>query len=118
MPETEYRTFDGGSVELTDGRNISGYAYRWGELSRSGTAQSGGLREGFERGAFADAIKERGGRNWPHLDTHYDRAGAALAVSNSPKMRLDCATKGGCSITTPRARTRKRSLTAVPMRYR
>jgi len=78
MPENEYRTFDGGKVEVTDGRNISGYAYRWGELSRSGTAQSGGLREGFERGAFADAIKEREGRNWPFLDTHYDKGGRSV----------------------------------------
>src|SRR5262245_30583141 len=74
----DYRSFDGGTVS-TEGRNVSGYAYRWGEVTRSATSQSGGLREQFERGAFAAAIAERGGRPWPFLDTHYDKGGRTVA---------------------------------------
>jgi phage head maturation protease len=54
-----------------DGRTVEGYAYRWGELTDAGgTEEYGNLAEGFERGAFLDAIAERGERNWPHLDRH------------------------------------------------
>jgi HK97 family phage prohead protease len=54
-----------------DGRTVEGYAYRWGELTEAGgTEEYGNLAEGFERGAFLDAIAERGERNWPHLDRH------------------------------------------------
>lgn len=80
MPD-EYRTFEGGNVYIeagTDGRTVSGYAYKWGELSRSGAAQAGGLLEGFERGAFKAAIAERAGRNWPLLDTHYSNGGKSI----------------------------------------
>lgn len=73
----EYRKFDAGKVAV-EGRRLSGYAYKWGELSRSGSAQAGGLREGFERGAFLAAIAERGDRNWPYLDTHYDKGGRSV----------------------------------------
>jgi HK97 family phage prohead protease len=53
------------------GRTLHGYAYRWGELTAEGaTPEFGNLAEGFERGAFAQAIAERGGRPWPFLDRH------------------------------------------------
>jgi phage head maturation protease len=79
------RTFDGGSVAIRedaagDGRTISGYAYRWGERSRGGTPETGALREGFDRGAFAAAIAERGERPWPFLDTHYSRGGRTVGA--------------------------------------
>lgn len=80
MPEL--RTFDGGSVAIredaNDGKTLEGYAYRWGELSRSGVPETGGLREGFEKGAFAQAIAERGERPWPFLNTHYSRGGRTV----------------------------------------
>jgi HK97 family phage prohead protease len=54
-----------------DGRTVSGYAYRWGELAASGsTVEYGELAEGFAPGAFAPAIAARGGRPWPLLDRH------------------------------------------------
>ena len=76
MPEL--RTYEAGSVairEESDGRHIEGYAYRWGELSRSGVPETGGRREGFAKGAFADAIAARGERPWPFLNTHYKSGG-------------------------------------------
>ena len=62
----------------SDGRTIEGYAYRWGELSRSGTPETGGRPEGFDRGAFAESIAERGDRSWPFMDTHYSRGGRVI----------------------------------------
>ena len=54
-----------------DGRTLYGYAYRWGELTApGGTAEYGDLQQGFDRGAFLDAIAERGARPFPYLDRH------------------------------------------------
>jgi len=64
----------------TDGRTVEGYAYRWGELTEAGgTEEYGNLAEGFERGAFADAIADRGGRLWPMLDRHKGTTVAGIA---------------------------------------
>jgi hypothetical protein len=52
------------------GRRLSGYAYRWGELSPSG--------ESFERGAFAQAIAERGSRPFAFLNRHRSRGGSVV----------------------------------------
>lgn len=78
---SELRTFEAGSIEFdaSDGRNIEGYAYRWGELSRGGVPETGGRREGFEQGAFQDAIAERGQRPWPFLDIHTSKGGRTVA---------------------------------------
>jgi HK97 family phage prohead protease len=78
-------TFASGSVSVRadtdgDGRNLDGYAYRWGDLTDPwATAEYGPAREGFERGAFADAIAERGGRPFPYLDKHRERGGTVVA---------------------------------------
>ena len=70
------RTIAAGDVAIRedtdgDGRTVEGYAYRWGELTDGGgTAEYGELAEGFDRGAFVDAIADRGGRPWPMLDRH------------------------------------------------
>jgi HK97 family phage prohead protease len=83
---SELRTVELGDVAVrddagSDGRTIEGYAYRWGELTRAGaTAEYPGMREGFERGAFADAIAERSGRSWTHMDTHYTRGGRPVGA--------------------------------------
>lgn len=75
------RYITGGDVAIRedaegDGRTIEGYAYRWGELTAPGaTPENGNLREGFERGAFADAIAARNGRPFPYLDRHGPPAG-------------------------------------------
>src|SRR5690349_19153921 len=62
-----------------DGRTVDGYAYRWGDLTQPGaTIQYPGLREGFERGAFADLIAARGERPWPFLDVHRGRTVAGI----------------------------------------
>jgi phage head maturation protease len=54
-----------------NGRTLTGYAYRWGDLTAPGaTVENGELAEGFDRGAFAAAIAERAGRPWPFLDRH------------------------------------------------
>jgi phage head maturation protease len=79
MP-SELVEFDTGSVSVADGdegRTVEGYAYRWGELSRGPTKQTG-RREGFERGAFAAAIAERSGRPWPFLNTHGSKGGEVI----------------------------------------
>src|SRR6188508_1673732 len=52
-----------------DGRTLSGYAYRWGETTPA-TAEYGNVPQGFERGAFVDAIAARQGRPWPYLNVH------------------------------------------------
>ena len=52
-----------------DGRNLDGYAYRWGETT-AGAAEFPGMEESFDRGAFGPAIAARGGRPWPYLDRH------------------------------------------------
>jgi phage head maturation protease len=52
-----------------DGRNLDGYAYRWGETT-PGAEEYPGMLEGFERGAFQPAIAARAGRPWPYLDRH------------------------------------------------
>ena len=77
---SELREFDAGSVVIEraaegDGRTVSGYAYRWGEASITGTPQTAGLREAFDRGAFTAAIAERGARPWPFLDGHGSKGG-------------------------------------------
>jgi HK97 family phage prohead protease len=65
-----------------DGRTVEGYAYRWGELTEAGgTEEYGNLAEGFERGAFADAIADRGGRLWPMLDRHKGTTVAGIAFA-------------------------------------
>lgn len=53
-----------------DGRTIFGYAYRWGDLTDEGGTRESPLAEGFDRGAFAPAIADRGDRPWPLLDRH------------------------------------------------
>ena len=54
-----------------DGRTVEGYAVRWGDLTMAGaTEEYPNLREGFARGAFADAIASRGDRPWPFLNVH------------------------------------------------
>ena len=54
-----------------DGRTLDGYAYRWGERTDPGaTIEGGNLAEGFDPGAFAPAIADRGDRLWPMLDRH------------------------------------------------
>lgn len=83
---SELRTFAGsGSLALRaeiapgDGRTITGYAVRWGELTDPGaTPEYGAAREGFQRGAFAAAIADRGGRSFPFLDKHRDRGGTVV----------------------------------------
>jgi len=52
-----------------DGRNLDGYAYRWGETT-AGAEEFPGMEESFDRGAFVPAIAARGGRPWPYLDRH------------------------------------------------
>lgn len=73
----ELRTIELGDVAIREGsdgrRTVSGYAYRWGELSVGATKEAGGLREGYERGAFQ--ISERLS---PYLDTHYSRGGRSV----------------------------------------
>jgi HK97 family phage prohead protease len=65
-----------------DGRTLHGYAYRWGELTAEGaTPEYGDLAEGFDRGAFAQAIAERGGRPWPFLDRHRGTTVAGIQFS-------------------------------------
>lgn len=61
-----------------DGRTVEGYAYRWGELSRSGVKQTGGRREAFAKGAFAESIAERADRPWPMLNTHASKGGETI----------------------------------------
>lgn len=80
MPEL--RIFEAGNVAVrdgdSDGRSVSGYAYLWGQLSRGGTLETGGRREGFERGAFAEAIAARGDRLWPYLSAHQKNGGRPI----------------------------------------
>jgi phage head maturation protease len=70
------RVLPSGSVAIredsgSDGRTIHGYACRWGELTDVGaTEEYPDMAEGFERGAFAEAIAAREGRPWPFLDVH------------------------------------------------
>jgi phage head maturation protease len=52
-----------------DGRNLDGYAYRWGTTTEA-TLEFGGVPESFERGAFLPAIAARGDRPTPFLDRH------------------------------------------------
>jgi HK97 family phage prohead protease len=71
-----FRTYDTGNIAIrqdseNDGRTIHGYAVRWGELTEvSGAAEYPGLMEGFERGAFAEALAQRGERPYPYLNEH------------------------------------------------
>jgi len=82
----EIGRIDGGSIAIRSdagedgtGRTVYGYAYRWGELTPVGGAQEyPGLAEGFERGAFRDAIAARGNRPWPHLATHFGTTVAGI----------------------------------------
>lgn len=77
-------TVPGGTVSVRaasdgDGRNLDGYAYRWGELTDPwATAEYGPAREGFDRGAFAEAIAERAGRPFVFLDKHRERGGTVV----------------------------------------
>jgi HK97 family phage prohead protease len=70
------RVLPSGSVAIRedaegDGRTIHGYAVRWGDLTDiGGTEEYPDMAEGFERGAFADAIAAREGRPWPFLNVH------------------------------------------------
>lgn len=93
---TTHRTFDtpatlhtiaAGDIAIradadgADGRTIEGYAYRWGELTDPfGTAEFGSQREGFDRGAFAQAIAERAGRPFAFLDRHRERGGQTVGA--------------------------------------
>jgi HK97 family phage prohead protease len=53
---------------------VYGYAYRWGDLTPVGGAEDyPGIAEGFDRGAFRDAIAARGERPWPLLDQHFGK---------------------------------------------
>ena len=62
-----------------DGKSIYGYAYRWGQLTTpGGTAEYGTLAQGFESGAFREAIAQRGERPWPFLDRHGDAGGRVV----------------------------------------
>jgi HK97 family phage prohead protease len=76
MSDDALRIITAGDVAIRedsdgDGRTIYGYAVRWGELTEAGgTVEYGELQEGFDRGAFAPAIADRGGRPWPFLDRH------------------------------------------------
>ena len=75
----------------TDGRSITGYAYRWGELTEAGAvAENGGAPEGFARGAFAQAIAARGGRPWPYLDRHSGTVvGSVTFTEDAVGLRFD-----------------------------
>ena len=76
MSDEPIRIIPSGDVAIRDdaegdGRTVEGYAYRWGELTEAGgTAEYGDLAEGFDRGAFVEAIASRGERPWPMLDRH------------------------------------------------
>lgn len=71
------------AAEAGDGRTLEGYAYRWGELTDPwATAEFGPAREGFDRGAFDEAIAERGGRPFPYLDKHRERGGTVVGGVN------------------------------------
>lgn len=74
---SELRTIELGDVAIREGsdgrRTVSGYAYKWGELSIAGTKEAGGMREGYEKGAFQVAE-----RLAPFLDTHYSRGGRSV----------------------------------------
>ena len=68
---------EGGTVAVregetdSDGRTISGYAYKWGDATPAGgTPEYPGIAEGFDKGAFAPALAERGSRPYPYLDRH------------------------------------------------
>jgi phage head maturation protease len=63
-----------------DGRTIYGYAYRWGETTPS-TAEYGNVPQGFERGAFLDAIAFRAGRPYPFLNEHFGTTVAGVQLS-------------------------------------
>jgi HK97 family phage prohead protease len=73
---SDLHRLDAGSVAIRsdaegDGRTIEGYAVKWGELTSLGAAEEfPDAAEGFERGAFADAIAARADRPWPFLATH------------------------------------------------
>ena len=73
---SDLHRLDTGSVAIRsdaegDGRTIEGYAVKWGELTSLGAAEEfPDAAEGFERGAFADAIAARADRPWPFLATH------------------------------------------------
>jgi HK97 family phage prohead protease len=93
---SDLRTIELGSVAIraegeADGRTITGYAVRWGELTDPGaTAENGGLAEGFLAGAFADAIASRGGRPWPYLDQHRGRVvGSVKFTEDAVGLRFD-----------------------------
>lgn len=82
---SDLRTIRTGDVAIRsdadgDGRTIYGYAYRWGETTE-GAEEYPGLREGFERGAFAAAIAARGDRPWVFLDRHQGRVVGAVRFS-------------------------------------
>lgn len=78
------RTLDLGELELRadaggNGRTISGYALHWRDRTRPGSVKEyPGMREGFDRGAFAEFIAKRAGRPLPLLDTHYDAGGKTI----------------------------------------
>lgn len=84
---TGLRTFPLGSVALReedagDGRTLTGYAYRWGDLTAvGGTAEFPDAAEGFQRGAFARAIAERAGRPFPFLDRHRGNVVAGITFA-------------------------------------
>src|SRR6185503_639026 len=70
------------AAEDGDGREIYGYAYRWGDLTAAGgTKEYGDLAEGFDKGAFAPAIAAREGRSWPHFDRHGGNVVAGLTLT-------------------------------------
>lgn len=95
--DAELRTIELGDVAIrdsgdgTDGRTITGYAYRWGDLTDAGAVpESGGMPEGFERGAFAQAIAARGDRPWPYLDRHRGNViGSVRFTEDETGLRFD-----------------------------
>lgn len=87
MTEAAVGYIGGGTVAVRedaqgDGRTVYGYAYRWGEFTPTGGAEEyPGLSEGFDRGAFAQAIAARGDRPWPLLERHFGTTVGAVRFS-------------------------------------
>lgn len=65
-----------------DGRTVYGYAYRWGDLTPVGGAEEfPGVAEGFERGAFREALAARGDKPIPLLNVHRGVPVAAVRLA-------------------------------------
>jgi HK97 family phage prohead protease len=79
----QLHTLELGSIavreDAEEGRTIDGYAVRWDDRA-TGTAEYPGLREGFDRGAFAEAIAARGDRPHPFMNRHYKAGGVTVGA--------------------------------------